>query len=314
MTRPKTLNDGIHIPVVCFFDESDKVDAALYYKHIQNLIKAGVHGIVVSGTNGEAALLTREERKVLVETARKAVDDLKLDRYVAITVGVGGQSNAQVLEFIKDAKDAGGDFALCLPCSFFPVPAANPKLLIKFYEDIATASSLPLFVYNFPDVTGKVDIDSEVLTALAEHPNIYGCKLTDGNLGKFIRLTSLFSPEKFKVFGGSSDYLLPALQGKACGCVTGAGNIFPKPIVHMWDLWQEGKKAEAEDLQGIVANSEWATRKTGITGTKYGTGHFWGYPPTHCYPRKPYLPPTEDVQKWMLKTMDKLNQVNKSMT
>jgi dihydrodipicolinate synthase/N-acetylneuraminate lyase len=156
-------------------------------------------------------------------------------------------------------------------------------------------------------VTSGIDLNSDDLTALAEHPNIIATKLTCGNVGKAVRLTSLFSPEQFSVYGGSSDFLFPTLEAGGVGCVTGMGNVFPKSTARVYDLFMEGKKDEAKQLQDVVAHAEWACKKS-LALTKFGAGHFVGKKlgltdPKTFYPRRPYLPPSEKMQQWTIDVM-----------
>lgn len=153
-----------------------------------------------------------------------------------------------------------------------------------------------------------MDLDSDQLAALASHPNIAATKLTCGNVGKLTRLTSKFGPEHFGVYGGSSDYLLPALHAGGRGCVTGLGNVFPRATSRIYDLWAAGKLDEARDLQDRVANAEWACKK-GIAQTKYGAWWFVGRKSLGLENeglfrmRKPYLPLGDEAKKWTVETM-----------
>lgn len=159
-------------------------------------------------------------------------------------------------------------------------------------------------------MTSGIDLNSDDLSTLAAHPNIVAVKLTCGNVGKAVRLTSKFSPAQFGVYGGSSDFLVPTLEAGGVGCVTGLANVFPKSTSQIYDLWTAGKKEEAKRLQEVVANAEWACKKS-LALTKFGAGHFAGKQigltdPATFYPRKPYLPSNEKLQKWTVETMEVL--------
>ncbi|EAU30177.1 conserved hypothetical protein [Aspergillus terreus NIH2624] len=111
MNLPKVPPGGVWAPAVTFFDHAtDSLDTdsqATYYAYLS---KSGLTGLVVLGTNSETFLLTREERKTLLKTARKACGPS-----YPIMAGVSGHSTKQVLEFIADAADAGANYALLLP-------------------------------------------------------------------------------------------------------------------------------------------------------------------------------------------------------
>jgi len=120
---------GCYVPAVTFFDpETDQLDLAAQAKYYTYLSKTGLRGIVVLGTNAETFLLTREERKALIQTARKAVPP-----GYPIIAGVGAHSTAQVLQYIADAHEAGADFLLLLPCAYFG-KQTTPSVVKDFFR------------------------------------------------------------------------------------------------------------------------------------------------------------------------------------
>ncbi|KAF2792253.1 dihydrodipicolinate synthase [Melanomma pulvis-pyrius CBS 109.77] len=296
------LPPGVYTPVISLYKatKEQEIDLDAMYKHCQYLVKGGQHGLVYQGTNGEAVLLSREEKKEILKTARKAVTDLGVPNY-PIVAGISGQSTNESIQLAQDAHEAGASFALLLPPSFW-AKSVTEDALLGFYTDVADESPLPVVVYNFPGVTSGIDLNSDNLTTLASHPNIVAVKLTCGNVGKAIRLTSLFTPSQFSVYGGSSDFLFPTLEGGGVGCVTGMGNVFPRATARVYDLWVEGKKDEARRLQEVVAHAEWACKKS-LALTKFGAGWFVGGKlglgdEKTFWPRRPYLPPGEGLREW----------------
>lgn len=83
-------------------------------------------------------------------------------------------------------------------------------------------------LYNFPGVAAGLDINSEMLSRLGQHPNIVGVKLTCGGIAKVARVRAEFDPEQFTALAGQSDWLLPALAVGATGVITGLANLYPK--------------------------------------------------------------------------------------
>lgn len=315
--KASPLPGGVYTPVVTIYkgeDPQQPVDHDAMYKQCQYLIHAGMHGLVYLGTNGELALLTAPERKAILETAARAIADLKLPSY-PLVAGVSAQSTVETIQNAKDAADAGANFALLLPPSYW-AKALSSDAHLAYYRAVADVSPIPIVVYNFPGVTAGVDLDSDQISALAEHPNIVAVKLTCGNLGKLTRLTSKFTPEQFGVFGGSSDYLLPTLHAGGSGCVTGLGNVFPASTAGVYDLWKKDKIDDAKKLQDQVANAEWACKK-GIALTKYGAwfhvGKAIGVDDERSWDmRRPYQAIGEAQKKWTLETMDVLTALEKT--
>ncbi|KAF4976271.1 hypothetical protein FZEAL_7039 [Fusarium zealandicum] len=312
--KANPLPPGVYTPVVTLYkagDDDQPVDHDAMYIQCQALLKAGMHGLVYLGTNGELALLTRDERRDILKTAVRAATDFQGPGY-PIVAGISAQSTRETILNAKDAADAGASFALLLPPSYWPKALPSPALL-SYYREVADKSPVPIVIYNFPVVTSGIDLDSDQLAALAAHPNISAVKLTCGNVGKLTRLTSKFSHSQFGVFGGSSDYLLPTLQAGGSGCVTGMGNIFPGATAAVYDLWKEGKVENAKKLQDVVAHAEWACKK-GIACTKYGSWYFLGRnigldQESTWLMRRPYLPLDENMKSWTVETLGVLAEI-----
>lgn len=169
---------GIYPPLVNFFHEDSSLDLDSIKQHAVRTAKAGVTGLVIMGSNGEAMHLEREERVAIVSTIRKALDAEGLTSFPLI-IGCGQQSKRSTLLTIQDAKDAGGDFALVLPPSYWPVAMSKPNVT-KYFKELADESALPILIYNFPLVANGVTVDSDQMIELAKHDNIVGCKLTCG--------------------------------------------------------------------------------------------------------------------------------------
>lgn len=303
---------GVYVPAVTLFDDSDKLcleDQAKYYAY---LASTGLKGLVILGTNAETFLLTRDERATLLKLARQSVP-----QGYPIIAGVGGHSTAQVLEYIADAHAAGADYVLVLPCAYFG-KQTTPSVVENFYNQIAAVSPLPIIIYNFPAVCNGLDLDSEIMTKLAQkHPNIVGVKLTCGSVGKITRLAATFPPSRFAVFGGQSDFLVGGLAAGSAGCIAAFGNIFPKTCVKIFDLWKSGKHDQALALQKMSAHAESPT-KAGIATTKYAASVYTapraGISRQELYrPRRPYEEPTDAVKTKIREVMDPLMEVEKTL-
>lgn len=105
----------------------------------------------------------------------------------AIIAGtVGAQSTREAILLSKDAAEAGAEFTLVLPPSYYPA-WMTPAAIQSFYEDVANASPIPLIIYSYPGVCSGIDMDSDLICKLASHPNIAGVKHTDHNVGKMAR-------------------------------------------------------------------------------------------------------------------------------
>lgn len=305
---------GIYVPAVTLFDpETDLLCLDQQAKYYSYLASTGLKGLVILGTNAETFLLTREERAELLRLARQSVP-----ANYPIIAGVGGHSTAQVLEFISDAHLAGANYVLVLPCAYFGKQTTN-AVVENFYNQVAQASPLPIIIYNFPAVCNGLDLDSGIMTKLAQkNPNIVGVKLTCGSVAKITRLAATFPPERFAVFGGQSDFLIGGLASGSAGCICAFGNIFPKVVVKIFDLWKAGKHDQALALHKLAAHAESPT-KAGIANTKYAAAIFTapkaGIPNAEDLykPRRPYIEPSDDVKASIREVMGPLDEVEKTL-
>jgi 4-hydroxy-2-oxoglutarate aldolase len=116
------------------------------YKHCQYLVNGGMHGLVYMGTNGELALLTREERQSILRMARRAVSDLSLPDY-PIVAGISAQSTVETIACAREAAEAGAGWGLLLPPSYWS-KALSSDALMAYYRDVADASPIPVVIYN----------------------------------------------------------------------------------------------------------------------------------------------------------------------
>lgn len=200
-------------------------DETVNYNAVSDLvdwtIKNGVHGLVPCGTTGEFASLSRDERQKVIETTVEAADER-----VPIVAGAGATTVDDVLEFIDDASAAGADAALVPPPYYHAAnaPAGNQV----FFERVAEATALPVYIYNIPSCTGG-PVSVKTVTELAAHEAIHGIKDTSGDFSTIERLISE-TPESFNVFQGYDDHFLGAAVMGSDGGINGLAGIFPKAL------------------------------------------------------------------------------------
>ncbi|KAF2118578.1 hypothetical protein BDV96DRAFT_643818 [Lophiotrema nucula] len=298
----RSLVPGIYVPTVAFFDpSSERVDVETTAKHAVRLAKAGVAGVTTQGSNGEAVHLSHKERNLVTSTTRKALDDAGYG-FMPVIVGCGAQSTMETIELCEEAASAGGDYALVLPPAYYQ-GLFSKSTVMDFFRDVATASPIPILIYNYPGAVSGLDLNSDAIIELAQHPNIVGCKLTCGNTGKLNRIaaatraSTVSEPGSgFMCMGGSVDFTLQTLIGGGSGIIGGMANIAPKACVKLVELFEAGQYTEARKLQAIVARGDWAAIQGGIIGTKAALMSHFGY---GGYARKPLPRPNkEDTRRW----------------
>ncbi|KAK1675560.1 dihydrodipicolinate synthetase [Colletotrichum godetiae] len=314
MSPSKVPPQGIWAPAVTLFNpETDELDLEAQAKYYSYLSKTGLAGLVILGTNAEQFLLTREERKALIATARKATGP-----DFPIMAGCGMHSTKQVLELLSDAKEAGADSALVLPPAYFG-KQTTPQVIDRFFDTVAEKTPLPIVIYNFPIVCNGIDLDSGTIAKLAKkHDSIVGVKLTCGAVAKIVRLSAELPAEKFATYGGQSDFLLGGLTSGSAGCIAAFANVFPRVTVQIYKLHNEGKLQEAIALHQKAAIAEQAT-KAGIATIKYAASVYTapraglkGQEKLFA-PRSPYVEASEDQKKTVHALMDELNKLEEEL-
>jgi len=305
LARP--LSRGVYVPTMCFFEhDTEDVDTATIARHAVRLARAGVTGLATQGSNGEAVHLTHAERHLVTSTTRKALNDAGFS-HMPIIVGCGSQSTRETIQYCREGWEAGGDYALVLPPSYYaPLFSPSNETIIEFFSTVADASPIPIIIYNFPGAVGGLDLSSDVIIKLAAHPNIVGVKLTCGNTGKLNRVaaaTRKMSNKKsdphhpdFLVLAGSADFSIQSLVAGGHGILAGLANLAPKACIKTMELYNRGDVAAAQAMQDIIAEGDWTAIQGGVVGVKAGLEAWMGY---GGYARSPLPKPTpEQTKKW----------------
>lgn len=302
--RPcRPLVPGVYVPTMCFFDDNEDLDTDTIASHAVRLARAGVTGLATQGSNGEAVHLTHSERSLVTLTTRKALNDAGYSS-MPLIVGCGAQSTRETIQYCVEAWEAGGDYALVLPPSYYsPLFAPSSGTISDFFNAVADASPIPIIIYNYPGAVCGLDLSSDLIVKLSAHPNIVGVKLTCGNTGKLARvaaatrkLTKNYDPQQpdFLVLAGSADFTIQSLVAGGHGILAGLANIAPKACIKTMETFRAGKLAEAQELQEIVAAGDWTAIQGGVVGVKAGLQAWTGY---GGYARSPLPKPTTEQEK-----------------
>ncbi|KAI9838031.1 MAG: hypothetical protein M1819_006185 [Sarea resinae] len=300
-TKPRTpLRPGIYAPTMTFFDPvTEDIDFPTVKKHAVRLAKDGLVGLIPMGSNGEAVHLNRAERAAVTKATREALDEAGYHD-VPVIVGASEQSVRGTLELIREAEAAGGEYTLLVPPSYFR-GLISEDALYDYYIGVADGSPLPIILYNYPGAVAGIDMDSDFIIKISQHPNIIGTKFTCGNTGKLTRVAlamDAVTPKRrgsgYMAFGGMADFTVQTLVSGGSGIIAGGANVMPKTIVKVWSLWNEGKLEEAMELQKLVSKGDWVLTKTAIPGTKSAIEQYFGY---GGYPRRPLQRLPEDKTK-----------------
>ncbi|KAI1194007.1 hypothetical protein F5X97DRAFT_19429 [Nemania serpens] len=303
------LGPGFYVPTLAFFTPDDAVDESTTSQHVLRLAKAGVTGIVTHGSNGEAVHLDHQERSLITRLTRNTLDNAGYTS-MPVIVGCGAQSTRETLQLCKEAAEAGGSHVLILPPAYYGGLLTTDHIKAHF-RAVADASPIPVLIYNFPAACGGLDLSSDVILDLAEHPNIQGVKLTCGNTGKLARIVSGTSGTGFRTFGGSADFTVQTLAVGGHGIIGGLGNVAPVACLEVFKLWQAGKLDDARELQMVVARGDWTAIQGGFISVKVALQRYFGY---GGQPRKPCAFPEGAKLEEQEKGFAELVETERSLT
>jgi len=315
-TSRTPLRPGIYAPTMTFFDpETEDLDLPAVRKHSVRLAEAGLVGLVTMGSNGEAVHLNRSERNLVTKATREALDEAGY-RDVPVIVGASAQSIRGTLELIKEAEQSGGEYVLLVAPSYYR-SAMTEDALYEYYRGVADASPLPLILYNYPGAVAGIDMDSDFIIKISEHPNVVGTKFTCGNTGKLTRValatnavTTKSTGSGYMAFGGMADFTVQTLASDGSGIIAGGANVMPKTIVRVWNLWAEGKKEKAIELQKLLSKGDWVLTKAAIPGTKSALQQYFGY---GGFPRRPLQRLSEEKTRELGEKIREIMKIESSL-
>ena len=215
------------------------IDFAALDRLLETQLEAGIEALVVCGTTGEAATLDWEETLALIaHCVRFCGGRTKL------IAGTGGNNTRKAAETAKAAAALGADGLLSVTPYY---NRCTQEGLLAHYEAIASATDLPLILYNVPSRT-KVDIAPETCAALAQLPTVAGLKEANPDVGRLLTLRRLCGPD-FPIYCGCDDRILPFLVCGAVGVVSVLSNLRPKAVKELTDAALRGEFTRALALQ-----------------------------------------------------------------
>lgn len=233
----------ILLPLVTPYDENEDVDYGRYVELINYVIEENLcDSLIVTGTTGEASLLTFEERTKLYETAVTAAAGRK-----PIIAGTGCASTKETIALTNRAYDLGIELMLIV-CPFYNKPTQEG--LYQHYKKIAENTKASIMLYNIPIFVG-VNLEPETVARLAEIENIVGIKDEAGvnptQVTDYFLATKPVS-QNFVVYNGDDVMLLPTIVQGAMGIVSGGAHIFGHEIRAIFEAFSKGENEKAREL------------------------------------------------------------------
>ena len=253
---------GVFGPVVTTFDEATGDLAAVPFRaNIRAHLDAGLSGIVIAGSTGEAALLEEHERHRLIEWARALVPD---ERW--LIVGIGAESTRLAIRRAREAAERGADAGLVVAPHYYGAQM-TPEALAAHFRQVADESPLPLVLYNIPKYV-HFALPAGLVQELSTHGNVMGIKDSSGDLAQLGGYLNAQS-DRFTVLTGSGAGLYPALEMGARGGILAVG-LFAAPLsVSVYRSFASGDAAAAGRAQERLSPlARTVVSELGVAGVK----------------------------------------------
>ncbi|MCW5849636.1 MAG: 4-hydroxy-tetrahydrodipicolinate synthase [Anaerolineae bacterium] len=218
-------------------------DGQLYEEGLAALvewqIESGSHGVGVTGTTGEPAALTMDERKRVIQVAVQAAAGR-----VPVFAGTGSPNHAETLELTRYAEALGASAALVITPAYM---RPSQEGLFQHFRAVAQATGLPVVLYNIPGRTA-VNLEIDTVARLRDAcPNIVGVKESNKDFEHITRLLGKLGRD-FLVYSGIELLCFPLLAIGGAGYVSATGNVLPREVARLWDLVRADRWREAQDL------------------------------------------------------------------
>jgi dihydrodipicolinate synthase/N-acetylneuraminate lyase len=228
---------GILPAVTTPFDASGGVESGALQANVRALLEAGVHGIVGTGTMGEAGSLSTEERRAVIAAIVAAVDGR-----VPVVAGVSAGTPAQAIGYAADAAAEGAIALMCLPPLGY---RGDEREVVAFYAAVAEAGGLPLMAYNNPESSG-VDMPPELIARIgASVENVVAVKECSGDVR---RIPALLNTTDLEILVGGDDWALEGFCAGATGWVSGVADVGPAECVALYEHCRAGELDAAREL------------------------------------------------------------------
>lgn len=219
------------------------IDYEQFRKNIDFQFENGTSAIVVCGTTGENATVTRNEYEELVRFAVRAVGGR-----MKVIIGVGSNNTETALKNAENARFAGADGILMVTPYYNKTTQIG---LIEHFTHVADRVDIPMIVYNVPSRTG-IGITADTYKELSKHPNIIGVKEASGDL-KLVGDTVSRCGDELYIYSGNDDNTIPMMSLGALGVISVASNIVPGVIAKLCKLCFDGEFKDATDLYAKYA-------------------------------------------------------------
>ena len=230
--------EGVMPAVTTKFTDKDTLDIDMFEVNVQAQLDAGVHGIVLGGTLGEASTLLEKEKSVLIQETVNIVNGK-----VPVLMNVAEQSTKGAIAAAQKAEKDGASGLMMLPPMRYK---AGDRETVAYFKAVANNTSLPIMVYNNP-VDYKIEVTLDMFEELVVCPNIKAVKESTRDISNVTRIKNRFG-DRLKIMTGVDTVALESMLMGADGWIAGLVCAFPKETVAIYELQKVGRIQEAIEI------------------------------------------------------------------
>lgn len=259
---------GVFPALLTPFTADDQIDYAMFEKNLEAQIEAGIDGIVLGGSLGEASTLAAQEKRDLLRKAGKMVD-----KRIPVISTVAEKSTADAIACAQKAEEDGADGLMMLPPLQYK---ADDNEIVTYFKTVAAETSLPIMVYNNP-VDYKLEVTLDMFAELASIDTIHAVKESTRDVTNVTRMRNRFG-DRFKILCGVDTLALEEILMGADGWLGGLVDAFPAETVAIVNLAKAGRVEEAVKIYRwfmplleldinpkLVQNIKLAAARTGLS-------------------------------------------------
>jgi len=229
---------GVYPALTTQFKKDESLDLDGTARHLESLIKAGIHGVILLGSVGENTTLEPEEKRTVMREMLRVTAGR-----IPVLSGVSEYTTALACRYARDAEKLGLDGLMVLPAMVYK---ADRRELMTHFRTVARASGLPIMIYNNP-VSYNVDLPPDAFVELQDEPTLVAIKESSDDVRRLTDIINLVG-DRYDLFCGVDDLVLESILLGAQGWVSGLVNAFPDENRALWDLAKAGQWKEALDL------------------------------------------------------------------
>ena len=226
---------GVMPAVTTKFTDNDELDLQMFEVNIKAQLDAGVHGIVLGGTLGEASTLLDEEKRILTTTTVEIVKGK-----VPVLINIAEQSTKGAILAAQKAEEDGAKGIMMLPPMRYK---AGDRETVEYFKAVANNTSLPIMIYNNP-VDYKIEVTLDMFEELLKCKNIEAVKESTRDISNVTRIINRFG-DRLKIMTGVDTVALESLLMGADGWIAGLVCAFPAETVAIYELQKAGRIKEA---------------------------------------------------------------------